>query len=124
MTARKSGEAMPCPFCGAAPAIVPWHGGGPRKTSVHCDNDRCVAAPGVIGPTRAGAVRHWNNRDPVVAAAPDLLAFAECSEAAEHADLAVWYPVFCKHGLEASGLESDEFLSQLRRRAIDKAHAR
>lgn len=124
MTARKSGEAMPCPFCGAAPKVCLWHGGGPRKTRVACESDDCWINPGVTGPTRARAIERWNFRDPVVAAAPDLLAFAECSEAAEHADMAVWYPVFCKHGLEASGLESDEFLSQLRRSAIDKAHAR
>jgi hypothetical protein len=67
-------DVLPCPFCGQAPEVVPWHGGGPRKTSVHCDNDTCVATPGVIGPTRAGAIRRWNiRRDPLARAAPDLL---------------------------------------------------
>lgn len=56
--------AAPCPFCGQAPTIEPWHGGGPRKTCVSCANDDCPAGPAVVGPTRKRAIESWNQRAP------------------------------------------------------------
>lgn len=53
---------LPCPFCGAAPTIEYWHGGGPKKTAVHCDDESCSASPMVTGGTTQVAVRRWNTR--------------------------------------------------------------
>lgn len=63
MTARTPGEPMPCPFCGTSPVVVPWHGGGPRKTMVACESDDCWINPDVTGSTRKEAIRRWNDRD-------------------------------------------------------------
>jgi hypothetical protein len=51
-----------CPFCGSAAVMEPWHGGGTKKTAVHCDADRCWAQPMVTGPTSRSAVDRWNVR--------------------------------------------------------------
>lgn len=53
---------MPCPFCGKIPAVQPWHGGGPRKHVVNCDNEECDASPIVPGNTETIAIRRWNKR--------------------------------------------------------------
>ena len=53
-----------CPFCGETPTVEPWHGGGPRKHAVSCDNGECPAAPIVTGNTKAAAIRRWNTRAP------------------------------------------------------------
>lgn len=67
----------PCPFCGLAPALVPWHGGRPTKMMVMCRDNDCDVGPMVTGETLAQAVRRWNGRtaasNPVyVPATPDF----------------------------------------------------
>ena len=57
-------NARTCPFCGGWPTVQPWHGGGPLKTMVSCDNDACDAAPMVSGPTKKKAIERWNTRTP------------------------------------------------------------
>ena len=53
---------LPCPFCGAAPEIISWHG-HPEKT-VSCENNECPAHPYVSGYTLGEAVSAWNGRTP------------------------------------------------------------
>lgn len=50
-----------CPFCGCAPRIVNWHGGGPAKVAILCRNE-CHVSPMVTGHTPAVAVERWNAR--------------------------------------------------------------
>lgn len=57
-------KALPCPFCGEFPTVQPWHGGGPLKHMVHCDNDHCHCGPGTTGPTKRKAIERWNKRAP------------------------------------------------------------
>lgn len=53
---------LPCPFCGELPGIQSWHGGAKTKRMVNCYNEECYVQPQVTGPTRARAVRNWNQR--------------------------------------------------------------
>ncbi len=57
-----SAVARPCPFCGSQPSIEPWHGGGPRKRLIGCDNLTCAAMPIVTGSNQARALAKWNWR--------------------------------------------------------------
>jgi hypothetical protein len=52
----------PCPFCGSQPKIQPWHGGGPRKRLIGCDNDACLVMPACCGTTERRAIENWNYR--------------------------------------------------------------
>jgi hypothetical protein len=51
-----------CPFCGMIPTAEPWHGGGPRKIFIHCEDDNCFVNPGVTGETPKQALSKWNCR--------------------------------------------------------------
>lgn len=55
-------ELLPCPFCGSAPVIEPWHGGRPTKKMISCESTSCHVNPGVTGETRKEAVVRWNGR--------------------------------------------------------------
>lgn len=55
---------LPCPFCGEAAHVEPWHGGGKRKHMVSCINDDCYANPGVTGASKHRAIQNWNQRPP------------------------------------------------------------
>lgn len=51
-----------CPFCGAEPAVKPWHGGSDTKTAVMCENEDCHAQPMVTAEDKKTAVKVWNTR--------------------------------------------------------------
>lgn len=57
-------EGLPCPWCGATPTIMPWHGGGPRKRRIGCPDDgsQCPVVPSTSGSNRARAIQAWNAR--------------------------------------------------------------
>lgn len=55
-------DVFGCPWCDTAPILEPWHGGGPKKCMVSCDNDYCEVRPHVTGATAFLAVEAWNNR--------------------------------------------------------------
>jgi hypothetical protein len=59
---RRPVSLKPCPFCGEEARIELWHGGGPRKHLVSCDNEFCFVTPSVTGGSAAVAIRRWNQR--------------------------------------------------------------
>lgn len=76
-----NGKMLCCPFCGEIPVAQPWHGGGPRKTCIGCDNDQCDARPEVCDETPEMALRQWNHR---YAASEAKQGSAPQQELAEH----------------------------------------
>lgn len=54
---------LPCPFCGSAPEMEPWHGGAPTKQLVACRSETCHVGPGVTGETPEEAISRWNSRE-------------------------------------------------------------
>lgn len=56
-------QVLLCPFCGKFPEAQRWHGGGPRKTLIGCENEHCHASPSVTGSTARIAEERWNRRD-------------------------------------------------------------
>lgn len=62
---RVDPRAKPCPFCGGPATITKWHGGGPLKTMVSCEDEHgtsCHVAPDVVGKTLEEALERWNTR--------------------------------------------------------------
>lgn len=57
-------QMLPCPFCGAAAEIEPWHGGAPTKIMISCSDGEynCDICPTVVGETREEAISRWNMR--------------------------------------------------------------
>ncbi|GAA5627493.1 hypothetical protein Brsp05_02784 [Brucella sp. NBRC 12953] len=55
-------ELKPCPFCGAAAEMQPWHGGAPTKQLISCSDDQCDVGPSVTGETPEEAATRWNTR--------------------------------------------------------------
>jgi len=51
-----------CPFCGSSPEIQYWHGGGPEKRHIGCNNSRCDVNPGVTGENERSAISKWQRR--------------------------------------------------------------
>ena len=63
MNKAKTYKPLPCPFCGEQPTMERWHGGGPQKRMVLCNEPRCRVQPQVTGSTPRRAVTAWNTRD-------------------------------------------------------------
>ncbi len=53
----------PCPFCGVAPEVRPWHGGRTARYLIGCYNETdCWVLPWFVAPTRKKAIKRWNTR--------------------------------------------------------------
>jgi hypothetical protein len=51
-----------CPFCGSVPTVERWHGGGPHKVRVGCDDPECTVRPASCDDDPWRAVGDWNCR--------------------------------------------------------------
>lgn len=70
-------DLAPCPFCGAAPVMEYWHGGGSMKRIVSCQNDSgCEVLPNVTGQSPEKAAAAWNRRAAAPSPAPSNEAVA------------------------------------------------
>jgi hypothetical protein len=69
MTAKKL-NAVPvmrydlkdCPWCGSSPHMEYWHGGGPNKRRIGCDNPDCDVNPSVTAESAREAETKWERR--------------------------------------------------------------
>lgn len=62
---RVEPRALPCPFCGGPATVVKWHGGGPLKTCVSCEDENglsCRVAPSAVANSFEEALDCWNTR--------------------------------------------------------------
>ena len=63
MIRDKTENMKPCPWGKGHKLFADtWHGGGPDKHLVGCQDDKCHVNPQVQGNTLVGAVRRWNKR--------------------------------------------------------------
>ena len=60
MAKEKYIPLMKCPWCESDPVVQPWHGGGPEKVMISCENDECDVSPSATGETLEGAAKSWN----------------------------------------------------------------
>ena len=60
--AYRSDKALPCPFCGFPPIILPWHGGTKHKRMIMCRAAPCTVEPSITGNTEKLALENWNTR--------------------------------------------------------------
>jgi hypothetical protein len=86
----QSDKALPCPFCGEMPFLVPWHGGGPKKRNLMCQNEDCPVGPNICGDTETKAIAAWNTRAALAAAGPDVPGENGCASPREHSP---WRPI-------------------------------
>ncbi len=82
---EKIAEMLPCPFCGAAAEMEPWHGGAPTKQMISCSSETCDVCPMVTGETTAEAITLWNTRTP-----PQLSGMTEETSSDPSAEFAAW----------------------------------
>lgn len=60
--AYRSDAALPCPFCGCAPMIVPWHGRTKYQRMIMCRSAYCAVQPSICNKNEKAALADWNQR--------------------------------------------------------------
>lgn len=62
-------DLLPCPFCGASPEAMDWHGGPKAQIFIECPNGNyadedggCSVGPDVVGSDMEDAAARWNRR--------------------------------------------------------------